>query len=140
MNETLLSSSRYAVDINPDAVELLKRNIRLNRVENRVFPVLGDAQHAVENNLFGVADRVIMNLPEKAIEFVYVACNATKPTGGIVHFYGFSRLPDSIENMKVRFSKAVEKAGRKVNEFLFAKTIRETAPYEGQVVLDTEIV
>lgn len=130
----------YAVDINPDAVELLKRNIRLNRVENRVFPVLGDAQHAVENNLFGVADRVIMNLPEKAIEFVYVACNATKPTGGIVHFYGFSRLPDSIENMKVRFSKAVEKAGRKVNEFLFAKTIRETAPYEGQVVLDTEIV
>ena len=31
----------YAVDINPDAVELLKVNVRVNRVENRVFPVLG---------------------------------------------------------------------------------------------------
>ncbi len=28
----------YAVDINPEAVELLKVNVRVNRVENRVFP------------------------------------------------------------------------------------------------------
>ena len=130
----------YAVDINPDAVELLKRNIMLNRVDNRVFPVLCDARQAVESKLFGGADRVIMNLPEKAIEFVDAACNAIKPAGGIVHFYGFSRLPDSIEKMKLRFSKAVEKADRKVTKFLFVKTIRETAPYEGQVVLDAKIV
>ena len=31
----------YAVDLNPDAVELLKVNVRVNRVEGRVFPVLG---------------------------------------------------------------------------------------------------
>jgi tRNA (guanine37-N1)-methyltransferase len=130
----------YAVDINPEAIEFLKRNIRLNRVENRVFPILGDARHVIEDKLLGVADRVIMNLPEKAIEFVDVACRATKPTGGTVHFYGFIRLPDSLENMKLRFSEAVEKAGRKVDRFLFAKTIRETAPYEGQVVLDAKIL
>ena len=34
----------YAVDINPEAVELLKVNARVNRVENRVFPILGDAR------------------------------------------------------------------------------------------------
>jgi tRNA (guanine37-N1)-methyltransferase len=130
----------YAVDINPDAVELLKRNIRLNRVENRVFPILGDARQIVENQLSGVADRVIMNLPEKAIEFVDAACKAVKPAGGIVHFYGFIRLPDSIENKQSRFSEAVEKAGRKVDKFLFAKTIRETAPYEWQIVLDARII
>jgi tRNA (guanine37-N1)-methyltransferase len=128
------------VDINPDAVELLKRNIRLNRVENRVFPILGDARQIVEHKLLGVADRVIMNLPEKAIEFVDAACKATKPAGGTVHFYGFIRLPDSIENMKLRFSEAAEKAGRKVDKFLFTKTIRETAPYEWQVVLDAKIL
>jgi tRNA (guanine37-N1)-methyltransferase len=109
-------------------------------VENRVFPILGDARHVIEDKLLGVADRVIMNLPEKAIEFVDVACRATKPTGGTVHFYGFIRLPNSLENMKLRFSEAVEKAGRKVDRFLFAKTIRETAPYEGQVVLDAKIL
>ena len=130
----------YAVDINPEAVELLKTNIRLNRVENRVFPILADARQVIEDKLSGVADRVIMNLPEKAIEFVDIACKATKPAGGTVHFYGFIRLPDSIENMKLRFSEAVEKTGRKVNLFLFAKTVRATAPYEWQVVLDAKIV
>jgi tRNA (guanine37-N1)-methyltransferase len=130
----------YAVDINPEAVEFLKRNIRLNRVENRVIPILGDARQVIEAKLLGVADRVIMNLPEKAIEFVDAACRAVKPAGGTVHFYGFIRLPDSLENMKLRFSEAVEKAGRKVDRFLFAKTIRETAPYEWQFVLDAKIL
>jgi tRNA (guanine37-N1)-methyltransferase len=130
----------YAVDINPDAVELLKMNIRLNRVDNRVYPILGNARQVVEGKLLGIADRVIMNLPEKAMEFVDAACKTTKPAGGIVHFYGFIRLPGSIENMQSRFSEAVEKAGRKVEKFLFAKTIRETAPYEWQVVLDAKIL
>ncbi len=134
------SAKVYAVDINPDAAELLKRNVRLNRVENRVFPVLGDAQQIVKNKLSGVADRVIMNLPEKAVEFVDSACKAVKPAGGIVHFYGFIRRPDSVEKMQSRFSEAVEKAGRKVDRVLFAKTIRETAPYEWQAVLDAQIV
>ncbi|MBN1244815.1 class I SAM-dependent methyltransferase family protein [Candidatus Bathyarchaeota archaeon] len=130
----------YAVDINPEAVELLKRNIRLNRVDNRVIPILGDARQAVENQLSGVADRVIMNLPEKALEFVDAACKAVKPAGGTVHYYAFIRLPDSLENAQLRFSEAVEKAGRKVDVFLSAKTIRETAPYECQIVLDAKIL
>jgi tRNA (guanine37-N1)-methyltransferase len=130
----------YAVDINPEAIELLERNIRLNRVENRVIPIQGDARQTVEERLLGVADRVIMNLPEKAFEFVDTACKAIKPTGGIAHYYAFIRLPDSLENVQLRFSEAVEKAGRKVDAFLFAKTIRETAPYEWQLVLDVAII
>jgi len=130
----------YAVDINSQAIDLLKRNIRANRVENRVFPMLGDARQVVEKKLEGVADRVIMNLPEKAAEFVEVACKATRSEGGIVHFYGFVNLPDTLEIMKLRFSEAVDKTGRKVDRFLFAKTIRETAPYEWQFVLDAKIV
>jgi tRNA (guanine37-N1)-methyltransferase len=130
----------YAVDVNPDAIELLERNIRLNRVENRVISIQADARRAVEERLMGVADRVIMNLPEKALEFVDTACKAIKPVGGIAHYYAFIRLPDSLENMQLRFSEAVEKAGRKVDAFLFAKTVRETAPYEWQVVLDARII
>jgi len=130
----------YAVDINPEAIELLNRNTRLNRVENRVIPILGDAKQAVAERLLGVADHVIMNLPEKAIEFVDTACKAVKPTGGTVHYYAFIRLPDSLENAQQRFSEAVEKAGRKVDALLSAKTIRETAPYEWQVVLDARIL
>ena len=129
----------YAVDINPEAVAFLKKNIRLNRVENRVAPVLGDANKVVAQRLMGVADRVIMNLPEKAIEFVESACKAMKPSGGIVHYYEFIRLPDSMENAQKRFSEAVANAGRKVDAFLSAKNVRATAPYEWQVVLDAKI-
>ena len=129
----------YAVDINPEAIELLKINVRLNRVENLVFPILGEARQITANKLKGLADRVIMNLPETAIEFVDAACQAIKPQGGIIHFYAFVRSPDSIENLKLHFCQAVEETGRKVGEFLYAKSIRETAPYESQIVLDAKV-
>lgn len=129
----------YAVDLNPDAIELLKVNILINRVEGHVFPILTDAREISQTKLKGVADRVIMNLPETAIDFVDAACNAIKPEGGIVHFYGFVRAPNTIENLKQRFIELVEKHGRKVEAFIFAKSIRETAPFESQVALDAQI-
>ncbi len=111
----------YAVDLNPDAVELLTLNVRANKVENRVFPILADAREIAASKLKGIADRVIMNLPETAIDFVDAACNAIKPQGGVVHFYGFVRSPDTVENLKQRFSELVEKNGRKVEAFLLCK-------------------
>jgi tRNA (guanine37-N1)-methyltransferase len=129
----------YAVDMNPYAVEFLERNIRLNRVENKVHPILGDAKQVVAKRLSGVADRVIMNLPEKAIEFVDAACEALKPIGGVVHFYGFISGSDSIEDMKRNFIEAVEKCGRRVEKILFSRLVRATAPYEWQAVIDAKI-
>jgi tRNA (guanine37-N1)-methyltransferase len=130
----------YAIDINPEAVQFLKKNIRLNRVDNQVIPILKDARKAIEDKLLGVADRVIMNLPKKAIEFVDIACETLKSTGGIIHYYAFLRLPDSLQDAQISFSKMVEKSGREVDTFLSAKTIRETAPYESQIVLDAKIL
>ena len=130
----------YAVDLNPDAVELLNVNVRVNRVENNVYPILADAWEIATTKLKGSADRVIMNLPETAIDFVDAACNAIKPKGGVAHFYGFVRSPNTIEDLKQRFLRLVEEDGRKVEAFLYAKSIRETAPFESQVVLDAKIV
>jgi tRNA (guanine37-N1)-methyltransferase len=130
----------YAVDLNPDAVELLKENVTVNKVEDRVFPILADARKIAASQLKGTADRVIMNLPETAIDFVDAACNAVKPEGGVVHFYGFVRAPDTIENLQARFQALVEGNGRKVEVFLVAKNIRETAPFESQIVLDAKIL
>ncbi len=130
----------YAVDLNPDAFELLNVNVRVNKVENNVYPILADAREIAATKLKGSADRVIMNLPETAIDFVDAACNAIKPEGGIVHFYSFVRSPDTIEDLKQRFTRLVEKNNRKVEAFLYSKSIRETAPFESQVVLDAKIV
>jgi tRNA G37 N-methylase Trm5 len=81
-----------------------------------------------------------MNLPETAIDFVDAACNVIKPEGGVVHFYAFVRSPDSTENLKQRFSEVVAENGRKVTSFLYAKSIRETAPFESQIALDVKIL
>jgi tRNA (guanine37-N1)-methyltransferase len=130
----------YAIDINPEAIEYLKKNIRLNKVDNQVFPIVGDAYKVVKDTLQGVADRVIMNLPETANEFIDVACKAVKPSGGIIHFYGFVRMPDTIENFQQFFSEAVAKTGRRVEKFYYVNTVRATAPYEWQVVLDAKVL
>ncbi|MCL2691002.1 MAG: class I SAM-dependent methyltransferase family protein [Candidatus Bathyarchaeota archaeon] len=129
----------YAVDINPNAVDLLKINVQVNKVENRVYPMLGDARKLVNGDLLGVADRVIMNLPETAIDFVDAACQTLKSTGGLVHFYGFVRKPDTIEDLKTRFTCLVEQQNRRVVAFQCVKCVRETAPYEQQVVMDVQI-
>jgi tRNA (guanine37-N1)-methyltransferase len=129
----------YAVDVNPDAIALLKTNIAVNRAEKQVVPVLGDARQVVREQLSGKADRVIMNLPETALEFVDVACEALKPDGGIIHYYGFVKASNPLETAKVRLIEAVSQSNRQVKKFLLAKTVREVAPYTWQVVVDAEI-
>ena len=118
----------YAVEINPDAVDLLKRNVALNRAEKQVVPILGDARQVVKEHLAGKADRVIMNLPETAYEFVDVACEALKPEGGIIHYYCFVNASEPLETAKVRLTEAVKRCNRKVAKILLAKTVREVAP------------
>ncbi|MCL2359344.1 class I SAM-dependent methyltransferase family protein [Candidatus Bathycorpusculum sp.] len=129
----------YAVDLNPDAVELLKINVKINKVVDRVFPICADAKEIAVGELKGIADRVIMNLPETAIDFVDTACRAIKPEGGVMHFYGFVRSPDSVNNLMQRFTEAIKHSGRTVKTFLYTRSIRETAPFESQVVLDIQI-
>ena len=135
-----LDAKVYAVDVNPGAFELLKVNARVNGVDTRVFPILGDAREIAQTKLKGVADHVIMNLPETAIDFADAACKVIKKEGGIAHFYGFIRSSYSINNLKERFTELVEKNGRKVVKIIYAKGIRETAPFESQVVLDAKIL
>ncbi len=129
----------YAVDINPDAVEFLRRNVAANRVGRKVTPILGDVQQVVREQLAGLADRVIMNLPEKAIEYVDVACEAIKFEGGIMHYYEFTNASDPLENARIRLTEAVSQANRNVKKFLLARVVRAIAPFTWQVVVDAEI-
>ncbi|MFX0212353.1 MAG: class I SAM-dependent methyltransferase family protein [Candidatus Hodarchaeota archaeon] len=128
----------YAIDINPHAIAFLKKNIRLNKVENRVHPMLGNAKYIIANRLSKVADRLIMNLPEQSMEFIDIACMALKPTGGEVHFYAFVNANNSIKRLEQRFIEAVEKRGKKAKVLSF-RHVRATAPYTWQIVLDAKI-
>jgi tRNA (guanine37-N1)-methyltransferase len=130
----------YAVDVNPDAISLLKKNIVVNHTENQVIPILGDARKVVKERLSGKADRVIMNLPETALKFVDVACAALRSEGGILHYYGFEKDLCPLEKAKSRLTEAVTRNSRQVKNILMAKSVREVAPYVLQVVVDAEIL
>ncbi len=129
----------HAIDLNPFAVELLKENIRLNKVSNAVFPYLGDARLIVESYLMHVADRVIMNLPGMTYRFIDVACLAMKRDGGIVHYYQFGRGNNACEDAVETLEKGVRGAGRRVKKVLTVRKVRSTAPREWQIVVDAVI-
>jgi tRNA (guanine37-N1)-methyltransferase len=129
----------HAVDLNPQAIQQLKQNIRLNRLTGKVHPHLGDARNIINTKLKGTADRVIMNLPEKAIDYLDTACQALKPEGGTLHFYCFTNKTDNLTDLKKHFKSKIEQSGRKVDKILCTKTVRETAPYEWQTVIDAKI-
>jgi tRNA (guanine37-N1)-methyltransferase len=129
----------YAIDVNPDAVDLLRRNVAVNRVEKKVVPILGDARQVVRERFMRVADRVIMNLPERAIEYVDVACDAIKPEGGIMHYYEFTSAPNPMETAKVRLIEAMKQTNREIKQILLARIVRATAPFTWQVAVDAKI-
>jgi len=129
----------YAIDINPNAIRYLERNVAANGVLGRVIPILGDAKTVIGGRLRGVADRVIMNLPERALEYVDSACEAIKPEGGVIHFYCFSGDADPIGDAEDKLRRAVAEAGRRFNRVISARKVREVAPRRWQVVIDALI-
>lgn len=129
----------YSIDINPVAIQYLKQNMLLNKVQSRVIPLQGDARKLVEAQLMGMIDRVIMNLPAEAIAYVDVACKALKPEGGIIHYYEIVAEPDPLGKAQEKFSEAVSRVGRKIERFLAERTVKQTAPHEWQVAIDAII-
>jgi len=59
----------YSIDCNPAAYELMVENVEMNGMAGRVVPLMGDAKDFVQS-LRGTADRVLMPLPELAIDYM----------------------------------------------------------------------
>lgn len=75
--------SILAIELNPNAYRYLCRNIRENRVEETVEPVLGDCAKLTPH---GVADRVIMGMVQVTDRYLEKGVSALKP-GGILHYH-----------------------------------------------------
>jgi tRNA (guanine37-N1)-methyltransferase len=131
----------YSIDINPVAVGYMRENIRLNRVYGKVVPLLGDAKEIIEKSLHRVANRVLMPLPEKALEYLPYALLALRESGGWIHYYDFehaTKTENAVEKVKLKVADRLSSLG--VNfEFLYGRIVRATGPNWHQVVLDIKI-
>lgn len=128
----------YAVELNPVAVSDLQENISKNHVEGKVIPLLGDVKKIVPRQLAGKCDRVLMPLPKGAEEFLHEAFLCLKPSGGIVHFYGFAQRVDLFSPTIMLVNECAKKESKKV-KILHKSKLRSYSPETAQIVIDFEV-
>jgi tRNA (guanine37-N1)-methyltransferase len=112
----------YAIDMNPDAVDYMKQNVALNKVGS-VVPILGDARERIAE--LEQADRVIMNLPHNAREYVPDAIRSLKPEG-VIHYYEIMEEPQ----VQARLSEIADEAVRqgRVMKELARRKVKSYSP------------
>jgi len=128
----------HAIELNPVAYECLKKNIELNKLRDKVIPHLGDAREIVEKRLSRKFDRVIMNLPERSLDFIDVALKALRGSGAL-HVYVFEEEPRPVEKAEEVVKLKVEESGWKVVRISHAGMVRQVAPRRWQIVIDCEV-
>ena len=121
----------YSIDINPDAYYYAKKNVKLNKVEDKVIPILGDVREVLKNKDIK-ADRIIMNLPGTAYEFLDSAINSIKD-GGIIHYYEFA------EDFKKPIERLEKAAYPRKIEVLNKRKVRSRSPGKWHMGIDVRI-
>ncbi|HUK85771.1 MAG TPA: class I SAM-dependent methyltransferase family protein [Candidatus Acidoferrum sp.] len=132
----------FSIDINPVAVQYMNENIRINRVFGKVIPLLDDSKEVIQSKMKGIADRVLMPLPEKALEYLPYAISALKKEGGWIHYYDFQHAigtENPVEKTKVTVAKKLDSIGATYT-FASSRIVRSTGPNWYQTVLDLHII
>ncbi|PCN50804.1 methyltransferase [Candidatus Geothermarchaeota archaeon ex4572_27] len=131
----------YSIDINYDAVKLHRRNIRLNKVEGRVEALIGDAWDVIFSRFCDCCARVLMPLPERALEYLDAALAAISVRGWI-HVYLHVPYKGSEEEALSTAAAAVKgRLGELGAEVLSvrARRVREVGTRLLQVCVDAEV-
>lgn len=129
----------FSIDSNPKAHNLCLVNARLNKVQDRVFPLCGDAKFIAGNLLAGLSDRVLMPLPEKAKEFVDTAVTCLRNKIGTVHYFAHVKARnrrDAVNEGKLATTEAFKTY---IHELGTTRIVREVGPRLYQIVSDVTV-
>jgi len=134
-------SKVYSIDINPDAYRYMVENVRLNRVEDVVVPILGDAARVVSEQLRGVADRILMPLPSLVLEHMPYALQGLRRGRGYIHAYlhvHAAKGENPIRKAVDRVTGRIAELGARARS-LGARVVRTVGPRWYQVVVDVYV-
>ncbi len=123
------------VDINETAIEYLRANAERNGVSDCVTGIHGDVRETTDEYA-GWADRLVMNLPHSADEFVDTAVSLAGEEC-VVHYYDIQHEDDLFGPGKRAICEAAEPEYEVTVEN--RHTVRSYAPHEYNVVLDVRL-
>lgn len=126
-----------AVDINEYAIKYLNENIKLNKLapNAHITAICGNTNEVALNELKDKKfDRLIMNLPGLAPEFLDLAVSLCKE-GGVIHYYEFS---DGFSQGIERAQIACERQNKKV-EILNTRKVKSSSPGMWHVAIDCKV-
>lgn len=129
----------YSIDSNSAAAEFCEINAKLNKVQDRVISLCGDAAEVIASRLVRQADRVLMPLPEKAREFADSAVLALKPQGGVVHYFAHIKSEGKKESREAGLADAHEAFASYSHKVLGIRVVREVGPRVYQIVADVSV-
>jgi len=128
-----------SIDKSSDAFRYMAENVRINGLAGRVVAMEGDAREAVLG-LRGLADRVLMPLPELALEYIPDAVSCLKGRG-MVHVYLHQKAPSRLSAVSQAEGAVVEgiatAAARAISSR--ARVVRSVGRHLFQVVVDIEV-
>lgn len=122
-----------SVDLNPDAIELAKRNVTDHRLQGRVRLWQGDARDVAKQ--LPPADRVVMNLPHDAKHFLDAAARVAKPSATI-HYHEIL-APEAAAARSVKVLEELSEAGWD-GRLAAHRVVRNYSPSEAHVVFDLQ--
>ena len=125
-----------AIELNPEAYKLMLENIRLNKVEGRVKPILGDCREVLKD-IHEKFDRVIMDLPHSSINYLDLALEKTRQNG-VIHLYLVGGGGDPIKDAYEKASEKIQDLGFDV-DLVYARKVMEIAPRKFTIVLDLRV-
>ncbi len=135
----------HSFDVNPHAYQFLKENIKINKLRGEIIPYNIDVRDLSNStNQIGIllknkSDRIIMNLPEKSIEYIDTACFLMKQTGGIIHFYHFSDKPNAIGKVIEQLNTKLSDSNWRLEKILHSKIVKPYSPKVELVGVDLKI-
>lgn len=123
-----------AIDLNRAALDLLRENLRLNRLEN-VRVLEGDATERLRD--VEPANRIVINLPHGGQPLLDAALSSAAPQATIHHY---TILPQ--EGLEAAGGRLVEEASRRTGRparLTRARLVHPYSPTDGMVSLDLSL-
>jgi len=126
----------FAIDINPDSIELLRRNVMLNRLDGRVEILEGDCRKFAPL-LEGVADRIFMGYLFNTEKFLPYAIMMAKDRA-FIHLHRNVKTGE-LESLKKELVRTGKSCGVSV-KVDNVQEVKSYAPKVAHVVLDLKVL